>query len=225
MSEPVWRGDAVLFDLDGVLVDSLEASERVWLRWAERHGVERARLLATVHDGSARDSVAKLAPYLDAEAESARLEFEQVDDTEGVVALPGAAGLTAAIPAGRWAVVTSCTIPLAEARLAAAGLPRPRTLITIDGLECGKPAPEGYLAAASALSAEPSRCLVVENAPSGVAAGRAAGATVLGLLTSHSAAELSDAQIHGPHLGAFSLTSEEPLELSSAPRARAGSPA
>jgi mannitol-1-/sugar-/sorbitol-6-phosphatase len=200
MTATGWRGEAILFDLDGVLVDSLAASERAWLRWAAPHGVDEQLVLDTIHGYAARDSVKRLAPQLDAEREAATIEDDQVNDTAGVVALPGAAELTAELPPNRWAVVTGGTVPLAEARLAAADLPLPDVLVTIDALEHGKPAPDGFLAAAAELGFDPSACLVVENAPSGVAAGIAAGATVLALLTSHTREDLEDAHLFAPNL-------------------------
>ena len=203
-----WSGEAILFDLDGVLVDSLAASERAWLRWAAPHRIDGQLVIDTIHGYAARDSVKRLAPQLDAEAEAEVIEADQVSDTEGVVALPGAAELVASLPPNRWAVVTGGTVALAEARLAAAELPLPTVLVTIDALEHGKPAPDGYLAAAEALGFDPAACLVVENAPSGVAAGLAAGATVLALLTSHSREELA-----GAHLIAADLASAPPLSV------------
>ncbi|HEX2413628.1 MAG TPA: HAD-IA family hydrolase [Thermoleophilaceae bacterium] len=208
-----WAGQAILFDLDGVLVDSIEASERIWRRWGDRHGVDRGRLVATIHNGSAHDSVAALAPELDASAEAHALEAEQAADIEGVVALPGAAELIHALPPSRWAVVTGGTPVLALARMDAAGLPRPLTLLTFDDVERGKPAPDGYLAAAERLGAEPADCLVVENAPAGVAAGRSAGATVLAVLTSHPPEELADAQLTAENLGAVRLLEADPPQL------------
>ena len=199
-----------------MLVDSIEASERIWRRWGDRHGVDRGRLVATIHNGSAHDSVAALAPDLDAGAEAHALETEQAADTEGVVALPGAAELIDALPPRRWAVVTGGTPVLALARIRAAGLPRPETLLTFDDVERGKPAPDGYLGAAERLGAEPADCLVVENAPAGVAAGRSAGATVLALLTSHPVEELAHAQLTAENLSAVRLLDADPprLELS-----------
>jgi mannitol-1-/sugar-/sorbitol-6-phosphatase len=208
-----WAGQAILFDLDGVLVDSISAVERTWLRWAERHGVDEQRVLDTVHEGPARDSVATLAPGLDAQAEADGIDSEQAEDTEGVVALPGAAELAGTLPRERWAVVTSANEGLAVSRLGAAGIPRPRVLITIDAIAHGKPAPDGYLAAALALGFEPRDCLVVENAPSGVASGRAAGATVLALLTSHSREELVQADMVADDLAATRLVAADPPRL------------
>ena len=208
-----WTGQAVLFDLDGVLVDSMAAVERTWLRWAERHGLDPQAVLPSVHDGPARENVARLAPALDAEAEAEAIDGEQAGDTDGVIALPGAVELTAALPPERWAVVTSANSRLALSRLGAAGIPRPRVLITIDDVDRGKPAPDGYTAAARALAVSPRDCLVVENAPSGVESGRAAGATVIGLLTSHGAGELSRAHMTAADLAAAQLVSSDPLRL------------
>ena len=208
-----WTGQAILFDLDGVLVDSIAAVEKTWLRWAERHGVDPALVLETVHEGPARDNVAKLAPGLDAQAEADAIDGAQAEDTEGVVALPGAAELTAALPPGRWAVVTSANTRLALSRLQAAAIPPPRVLVTIEAVERGKPAPDGYLAAASALGFPPQECLVVENAPSGVESGRAAGATVLALFTSHSRQRLADAHLMAEDLSATRLVGADPPRL------------
>ena len=208
-----WAGQAILFDLDGVLIDSIAASERIWRRWGDRHGVDRTRLDATIHNGSAFDSVTVLAPGLDAAAEAHALEAEQAADTEGVVPLPGATELLDALPSRRWAIVTGGTVPLAQARIAAAGLPRPEALLTFDHVEHGKPAPDGYLAAADRLGVAPADCLVVENAPAGVAAGRTAGATVLALLTTHGRDELAEAQLAAPNLGAVRLLTADPPRL------------
>ena len=214
--ESSWAGEAILFDLDGVLADSIAAVERAWLRWGERHGVDPARVLETVHEGPARDNVAKLAPGLDAQAEADAIDAAQAVDTEGVVALPGAAELTSSLPPERWAVVTSANTELALARLEAAAIPAPRVLVTIEAVQRGKPGPDGYLAAARALGFPPHQCLVVENAPSGVESGRAAGATVLALLTSHSREELAGADLMAEDLAAARLLAADPprLELS-----------
>jgi mannitol-1-/sugar-/sorbitol-6-phosphatase len=170
-------------------------------------------VLETVHEGPARDNVAKLAPALDAQAEADVIDGAQAADTDGVVALPGAAELTAALPPGRWAVVTSANTELARSRLQAAAIPPPRVLVTIEAVEHGKPAPDGYLAAASALGFQPQECLVVENAPSGVESGRAAGATVLALFTSHSPQRLANADLMAEDLAATRLLEADPPRL------------
>jgi sugar-phosphatase len=181
---------AVISDLDGVLVDSAAATSRAWAAWGERHGVDGAAIQAANHGRPARDVVAEwVAPEL-VDAEAAVLLDIEVTDTRGVVAFPGAAGVLA-LPTV--AIATSCTITLARARLRAAGLREPDVLVSADQVTRGKPAPDPYLLAASRLGVEPAECLVLEDAPSGVAAGRAAGMTVWAVMTTHAAAELGGA--------------------------------
>jgi mannitol-1-/sugar-/sorbitol-6-phosphatase len=191
MSPP--RYDAVLSDLDGVLVDSGAAVGRAWTAWARRRGVDPAALDGLVHGVPSVRVIATVAPGLDVAAEAAWVERAQVDDVDGVVALPGAAELLAGAAGVPLAVVTSCTDALAAARLRAAGLPTPEVLVTADRVTAGKPDPEGYLRAAAALGIDPARAIVLEDAPAGIAAGRAAGATVVGITTTHEPAELRQA--------------------------------
>jgi mannitol-1-/sugar-/sorbitol-6-phosphatase len=201
----------VLSDLDGVLVDSKASIMRAWRWWAERRGVDPAAVEAAQHGRPSAEVIATLAPHLDSAAESEAVDLHQAQDTEGVVALPGAAELLAG---RRVAVVTSCTVPLATARLRAAGLAVPRVLVTPERLSRGKPDPEGYLLAARELGAPPSDCIVFEDAPAGVQAGRAAGMHVVGVLTTHTAEELSPAH-------ELVATVEEWLRAVAARRARA----
>jgi sugar-phosphatase len=175
----------VLSDLDGVLVDSQASIMRAWRSWGRRHGLERAAVEAVEHGRPSGEIVAALAPGLDAAEESRALDALQAGDTGDVVGLPGAAELLRTFGPDRVAVVTSCTAGLAEARLRAAGLEPPPVLVTADRLRRGKPDPEGYLLAARELGAEPSECVVLEDAPAGVEAGRAAGMRVVALLTTH----------------------------------------
>jgi mannitol-1-/sugar-/sorbitol-6-phosphatase len=183
----------VLADLDGVLVDSHASIMRAWAWWAARHGLDGGAVEAVQHGRPSGEVIAALAPELDAAAESVAIDARQARDTDGVVALPGAAELFAAWGPDRLAVVTSGTVPLATSRLRAGGLPLPRVLVTPERLRHGKPDPEGYLLAARELGAEPAECVVLEDAPAGVAAGRAAGMHVVGVLTTHAAAELAAA--------------------------------
>jgi sugar-phosphatase len=185
---------AVLADLDGVLVDSTAATARVWWAWAVEHGLDPERVAHFSHGRPSADTVRQVAPALDPDAEAARLEAAQVADTEGVIALPGARELMAA-PPGPFAVVTSCPDPLARARLGAAGLPLPAVLVTRDRVRRGKPDPEPYLTAAAILGVDPAACLVLEDAVAGVEAGRAAGMTVIGVLTTHAPGELAGADV------------------------------
>jgi sugar-phosphatase len=183
---------ALLSDLDGVLVDSTVAVERSWRAFAARHGLDGNAVIEHAHGIPSAAVIAHVAPHVDVAAEAERVEREQVDDVAGVRALPGARELLEAPPA-RFAVVTSCTAALAAARLAAAGLPTPAILVTADRLRRGKPDPEGYLMAAGLLGVDPAACLVLEDAPAGVAAGRAAGMTVAAVLSTHAASDLGEA--------------------------------
>jgi mannitol-1-/sugar-/sorbitol-6-phosphatase len=183
----------VLSDLDGVLVDSQASIMRAWRWWGERNGVARAAIDAVQHGRPSGEIIAALTPDLDAATESVALDGRQAEDVGDVVAHPGAADLLRAFGPDRIAVVTSCTAPLARARLAAAGLPVPAVLVTADRLTRGKPDPEGYLLAARQLGADPADCVVLEDAPAGVQAGRAAGMRVVALVTTHAPEELAGA--------------------------------
>lgn len=196
------RCAAILFDLDGVLIDSGAAVERAWGRWAARHGLGRARVLAEAHGRRTTDTIRSLAPWLDVEAETRALEEAETADTDGVIALAGAVSLLESLPAGSWAVATSGTRRLAMTRLAAGGLPVPHVLVTAEDVEHGKPDPQPYIAAAEALGVEPSACLIIEDAPAGVAAGKAAGAMVVAVATTFAAAGLKDADHVAPSLAA-----------------------
>ena len=181
---------AVLSDLDGVLVDSMAATSRAWAAWGARHGLDGAAIQAANHGKPAAAVVAQFVAPEAIAAEAAVLERLEVADTGGVVALPGAAGVLA-LPTV--AIATSCVMPLARARIAAAGLDAPAVLVTSDQVGNGKPAPDSYLLAAERLGVDPADCLVLEDAPAGVAAGRAAGCAVWAVTTTHPAAELGAA--------------------------------
>jgi len=185
--------EAVLFDLDGVLIGSTGAVEKHWQLWADEVGIDVAPILEVAHGRRTADVVREFTPHLDAEAEAARIEAREALDVEGIVPLPGAAALLRSLPSDAWAVVTSGTRDLARARLSAAGLPIPAVLVCAEDVSLGKPHPEGYRLAAERLGVEPAASVVVEDAPPGLAAGRAAGARVLGLLTSHPVDDLGDA--------------------------------
>ena len=174
---------ALLFDLDGVLIDSTPAVTRVWSRWAIAHGFDPDEV---VHRAHGRPSVATIRDYLphaDHEAENLKVESGEIQDLEGVVTLPGARELLSALPPDRWTIVTSCTRPLAEVRLRAAGLPIPERLLTCDDVINGKPDPEPYLKGASLLGVAATDCVVVEDVPAGIRAGKAAGARVIACRT------------------------------------------
>lgn len=189
--------EAVLFDLDGVLVDSTAAVEEHWRAFAARHGLDAAALLANLHGRRMIDTMAVAVPHLspaELAAEAAWLEQTEVEGArEGTLPQPGAQQLTAAMSGRPWAIVTSGTVPVAVARIEAVGLPRPPVLVTGEEVAAGKPDPAPYLLAAQRLGVRPERCVVVEDAPSGLAAGRAAGCVTVAVTTSHTAAELADA--------------------------------
>jgi mannitol-1-/sugar-/sorbitol-6-phosphatase len=196
--------DAVLVDLDGTLVDSTAPVRRVWGAFAGRHGLDGEAVHHFAQGRPSRETIRLVAPHTDHDAEAAAVEKAEVRDTRGVVALPGAAKLLAKVCP--LAIVTSCSTALAEARLRAAGLPLPRVLISSDGLPRGKPDPECFLIAARRLGVDPKRCVVLEDAPAGILAGRAAGATVIALRTTHTDAELQDAHAITDNLAALLIT-------------------
>ena len=183
---------AVLFDLDGVLVDSTEYIERQWREWAVSKGLDPAPFLRVCHGRRAVETIRLAAPQLDAEAEVARFRTQATDDV-ALAPLPGARALLAALAGQRWAVVTSGARRFALARLARAGLPIPPVLISGDDVREGKPSPEGYLSAARLVGADPQACVVFEDAPPGVASARAAGATVIAVGTTHPPDALAEA--------------------------------
>ncbi|MFI1158192.1 HAD family hydrolase [Streptomyces sioyaensis] len=195
--------DALLFDNDGTLISSLESVYRCWSRWAKEYGVtEEDFARVALHGRPAAEIVADLLPADLVPEAVARIEQLEVADAGGVVALPGTLALLESLPAERWAVVTSASQRLAEARLGQAGI-RPKNLIAADDISRGKPDPEPFLLAAARLGADPARCVVFEDAPVGLAAGRAAGMVTVALATTHRAEELS-ADIVVPDLSAVS---------------------
>jgi mannitol-1-/sugar-/sorbitol-6-phosphatase len=192
--------DAVLFDMDGTLVDSTRSVQRSWLEWAGEYGVPLERLTGW-HGVPAKQIVATVVddPARHVEA-LARIEALEIEDAAGgILVLPGAVEALAALPAGRAAVVTSCTRLLAHARIEAAGLVAPGVVVTASDVTHGKPDPEPFVLGARRLGADPARCLVVEDAPAGLQAGRAAGAATLAVVTTHPAGDL-DADVVVPSL-------------------------
>lgn len=171
----------ILFDNDGVLVDSLAAVESAWSRWAHAHDLDPAQALSVVHGRRAADTVAALLPADRRAAGVEMIDTLEIEDAGMVAAMAGVPALLAMLPPGSWAVVTSGTRPLATARLQAAGIPVPEVFVTADDVEVGKPDPAGYLAAARGLGLTPAEALVLEDSPSGIAAGQAAGCRVLGI--------------------------------------------
>ncbi|QBI54311.1 HAD-IA family hydrolase [Streptomonospora litoralis] len=184
---------ALLFDMDGTLVDSGPAIEASWAQWIGEYGIDRDRFEQVIGHGiPARQIAAELLPADEVAAATLRLEQLEIDRAPDLRVLPGTREVLASLPDEAWAIVTSCTRPLAEARVKAVGIDPP-LLITADDVTTGKPAPEPYLLAARRLGADPADCLVFEDAPAGLASARAAGARAVALTTTATAAELQDA--------------------------------
>jgi mannitol-1-/sugar-/sorbitol-6-phosphatase len=183
----------VLFDMDGVLVDSTPAVARVWSGWAREHGFEPEAVVKQAHGRPSIATIRELLPHGDHHAEDREVERRELEDVEDVVALPGAAEILRALPPNRYAVVTSATRRLAEVRLRAAGLPIPEHFVTATDVKRGKPNPDPYLMGAETLQVPPENCIVIEDAPSGVRAGKAAGARVIAVRTTANDAELAQA--------------------------------
>ena len=186
---------AVLFDLDGVLVDSTAYVERQWRDWAARRGLEAEPFLRVCHGRRAVETIRLAAPELDAEGEVARFPEFVTEDCVRLDPLPGARQLLQGLPGGLWAVVTSGVRASAALRLREAGLPAPRVLVGAEDVEHGKPSPEGYLLAAERLDVAPAGCVVIEDAPAGIEAARGAGMRILGLTSTHPMDELRGANL------------------------------
>jgi sugar-phosphatase len=184
---------AILFDLDGVLVDSTPSVSRQWRRWAEENGIDPDLAVSLTHGVRTIDTVRLVAPHLDAEAETKKIEEREATDTEGVLIMPGAADLLRSLPPERWCIVTSGTRRVASSRLQAGHLPIPRVMVTGSDVVKGKPDPEPYLKGAELLGMNPAECLVVEDAPAGIRAAHAGGMKVIALLTTYPASELQEA--------------------------------
>jgi sugar-phosphatase len=182
---------ALLFDLDGTLVDSRAVVERQWRRLCERLGLDFAEVLSVLHGVRSADVIRVVAPGVDAEAEAALLDAAEQADSEGLAVVRGAPELLARLPRACWGIVTSGDRVLAQGRLRAVGLPVPDFMVCGDEVTAGKPDPEGYLAGARLLGAVPEACVVVEDAPAGVQAARAAGMQVIGITTTHAASGLA----------------------------------
>lgn len=187
------RCAAVLFDLDGVLIDSTPAVTRVWEWWAREHGFDPEKTVREAHGRPSIDTIREHLPNADHEAENRIVEAKEIEDVEGIVPLPGALNLLSTLPPGRWTIATSCTRPLAETRIRAGGLPVPQKFITASDITKGKPNPEPYEKAAALLGFPSSACVVFEDVPAGIRAGKAAGAKVIAVRTTDSDKELSAA--------------------------------
>ncbi|MFF4991040.1 HAD-IA family hydrolase [Streptosporangium saharense] len=200
--------EALLFDMDGTLVDSRECVERTWRDWCARHRLDSDELLRISHGRQNHDTIQMVAPHLHTAEELAFLTRAEEECRDGVVAVRGAAGLLRGLAPRHWAMVTSAWRRLAEIRLDLAGLPAPRVLVTADEIQRGKPDPEGYLSAADRLGVDPGACVVVEDAPAGVAAGRAAGMPVIGITTTFGRDRL-ECEWHIDHFDALRVRAAE----------------
>jgi len=192
--------DAVLFDLDGVLVDSTACTVRLWRRWAAEHDLDHDEIMRVVHGRPTIETIRFVAPHLPAEEEATRFDAAEAFDTDGVTGIEGAAQLVRFLPSDAWAVVTSGTRDTAMTRLTHTGLPIPSVLVTADDVNRGKPDPEAYLLAAAKLGVKPERCVVVEDAPVGVSAAHSAGMRVVAVETTHSQSELLEADVTAKQL-------------------------
>ena len=177
------RCRALLFDMDGVLVDSTPAVTRVWTTWAKRYGLDPAEVVRQAHGRPSIATIRELLPSADHRVEDQAIEKAEIEDIEDVIALPGTIELLSALPDDRFAVVTSATRALALVRLRAAGFAIPKHLVTSNDIQRGKPAPEPYIKGAQILGLSPADCIVIEDAPAGIQSGKAAGSRVIALRT------------------------------------------
>jgi len=187
-----FRCGAILFDLDGVLIDSTRVVTLQYRRWAQENGLDPEKVLQTAHGVRTIEVVRIAAPHLDAEAEKAKIEARETADPN-IVVMPGAPELLASIPRGRWGVVTSGGRSLATTRMRRLGVPIPDVLVTADDVRRGKPDPEPYLKGAELLEIKPADCLVVEDAVAGIRSAHAAGMKVIALPSTYPPDELQDA--------------------------------
>jgi len=199
------RCSAVLFDLDGVLVDSSACIERTWRTWALRHNLDPDRVIALAHGRRTVETVPLVAPHLVVAEEVAALAATESTTTEGVYEVPGARDLLRRLPPNAWAVVTSGIRVVAALRIRHTGLPMPRVLVCADEIQRGKPDPEGYLVAAKRLGRPAAECVVVEDAPAGLEAARAAGMRAIAVSGTYPATALAIADVVVPRLAALRI--------------------
>ncbi len=198
--------DALLFDLDGVLIDSTSCITRHWKVWADRHGLDLSAVMQAAHGIRTVETMRLVAPHLDVGAEAERFTAGEISDTGGVVVVEGAADLLAGLPEGAWAVVTSGSAELATARLGRAGLPIPSVLVTAGDVHRGTPAPDPYLLGADRLGLPVNRCMAVEDSPAGIQSARAARMRVIGIAATHARDELGQATVVVDRLSALRIT-------------------
>jgi sugar-phosphatase len=201
--------DAILFDLDGVLIDSSACILRHWQVWAQKHDLNLAAIMQVAHGRMTVETMRLVAPHLDVEAEARRFEAAEAVDTDGIIAIEGAAELLKSLPPDGWTIVTSGSRTLATNRLICTGLPVPRFFITADDVKNGKPHPEPYLAGAIALGVSPAGCVVIEDAPAGIAAAHSAGMRTIAITTTHAPRDFSVEQVIIDHLSRLKIRAGE----------------
>jgi sugar-phosphatase len=199
------RARGILFDLDGVLVDSREAIACVWRAWAARRGLDPEPFLRVAQGRRISETLRLVAPDMDIAAETAALDALEEMETRGLRAALGAAELLRRLPRERWGIVTSGSRPVATLRLRAAGIAPPEVFVTAEDVIHGKPAPDGYLSAAAQFGVPPAECVVIEDSPPGIAAGKAAGMRVIAVATTHAADALAAADCRVATLAALHL--------------------
>jgi mannitol-1-/sugar-/sorbitol-6-phosphatase len=205
-----FRCSAILFDLDGVLLDSTREVATQYTIWAQENGLDPGVVMKAAHGVRTLEVVRRVAPHLDAEEETRKIELREAAATN-MAAMPGAVGLVNSIPKGRWCVVTSGTRFLATMRMGRFGVPIPEILVTADDVRRGKPDPEPYLRGAELLHFNPAECVVVEDAPAGIRAAHSAGMRVISLPSTCPVEELheADAIVDGLRMIKVSLDGAE----------------
>lgn len=190
---PTFVCSAILFDLDGVLIDSTRSVDLQWRAWAREQGIEEEKVIAIAHGVRSIEVIRAVAPHLDAVAETRKLEAREAGDKVNVAVMPGAVEFASALPKNRWGVVTSGTRALAAARLQFAGFQLPQVLVTADDVANGKPHPEPYLRGAELLGVKPQDCLVIEDAPAGIRSAHAGGMKAIGFASTFKKEMLTEA--------------------------------
>ena len=214
------RCAAILFDLDGVLVDSAACVEKSWRDWSLKHGLDPERVLAVAHGRRTSETIPSVAPELNVQNEVAALAAIESVTTEGVLEVPGARALAESLPPNAWAIVTSGVRSVATLRIRHTGLPMPRVLVCADEIERGKPDPQGYLVAAERLGVQPAMCVVIEDTPPGLSAARAAGMRSIGIAGTYPPEALSSADYVVTRLAALHVRSAgcwPPLTIDTSP--------
>ncbi|HEX5575481.1 MAG TPA: HAD-IA family hydrolase [Gemmatimonadales bacterium] len=206
MPEVSLQAAAILFDLDGVLVDSAACIEGTWRRWALHHHLDPAQVIALAHGRRATETLQLVAPHLPAETELAALAASESSARDGILEIAGAREMLQHLPPGTWGIVTSGIREAAIFRLRHTGLPVPEVLVCADEIQQGKPDPEGYLTAARQLGVSPNACVVVEDAPAGLEAARAAGMRSIAVSGTYTRDRLSMADYTIPYLSAMRVT-------------------